>query len=68
MFFLFPMFLHFRNRRIELCEFIVQHIESLDRGLVAFFFECDLFDLELENPSLGDINLSWERVNLYAQL
>ena len=63
-----PVPLHVGDLGVERGELVVQRVEALERRGVALLLERDLFDLELQDPPLDDVDLGRHRVDLDAQL
>ncbi len=63
-----PASLHRRELGIQLSEFVVEGVESFRGGAVAFLFECDLFNFELQHAAFHNVDLCRHRVDFDAQL
>ncbi len=59
-----PALAHGGALGVERGEFAVERVEAFARGGVGLLLEGDLFDLELEDSALDDVDLGWHRVDL----
>ena len=62
-FFLLPMLTHDPCVISKKFQFILNDGEAITRRRVSFFFQRQLFNLKLHDPSFHNINLRRERVN-----
>ena len=62
------MLSHFGVGGIQLSELVMQDIEPFRRQLVGLFFERDLFDLQLQDAPLHDVDFGGQRIDLDTQL
>ncbi len=63
-----PVLLHRRPLDVELGELVVEGVETLPGRGVALLLERHLFDLELQDPALDDVDLGRHRIDLDPQL
>ena len=63
-----PVLLHLRGLRLQRHEFVVQGVEALTRRDVGLLLQGNLFDLQLQDAPLDNVDLGGQRVDLDAQL
>ena len=63
-----PVRLHLVHLRVERGELVDDGVEPLLGGGVGLLLQRDLFDLELQDAALHDVDLGGQRVDLDAQL